>query len=113
MDRHTTNKAKLSLGFTDFIVAPLFTNLVKLLPAGTEAIASMAQNRKKYSAMYESEMKANKTLHKDKLRLELKAAQRRTTLFNKMKRRASLVDSPTNSDGPPGIRLSKSFSPRV
>lgn len=85
MDRATTNKAKLSLGFIDFIVAPLFTNLVKLFPAGSEAIESMARNRQKYQDAYEAS-RDDKLLVKEKEGLE-----RRQTMFNKFKRRASTV----------------------
>jgi high affinity cGMP-specific 3',5'-cyclic phosphodiesterase 9 len=88
MDRDTTNKAKLSLGFIDFIVAPLFTNVVKLLPAGSVAIESMASNREKYSKLYQASLAKNE---KDMPDEEKEGMKRRQTMFNNFKRRASMV----------------------
>ena len=108
MDRVTTNKAKMSLGFIDFIVAPLFTNVVKLLPAGSEAIESMASNREKYQQLYQASIAKNKTDMPDE---EKEGLKRRQTMFNNFKRRASMVPvedeegvgDDSNISKPPGL----------
>ena len=104
MDRETTNKAKMSLGFIDFIVAPLFTNVVKLLPAGSEAIESMASNRAKYQQLYEASIAKNETDMPDK---EKEGLKRRQTMFNQFKRRASMAPIEEGDDDamskPPGL----------
>ena len=104
MDKETTNKAKMSLGFIDFIVAPLFTNVVKLLPAGSEAIESMASNRAKYQQLYEASIAKNETDMPDK---EKEGLKRRQTMFNQFKRRASMAPIEEGDDDamskPPGL----------
>eukprot|EP00939_MAST-03C_sp_MAST-3C-sp1_P001749 g1749.t1 len=96
MDRRTTNTAKLSLGFIDFIVAPLFTNLAKLLPAGSEAVGHMASNRERYSNMYEQSLKKSESDKKAKTK-EMDNLERRKTMFNKFQRRVSIRHPPPES----------------
>lgn len=45
MDRNNTDQPKMSLGFIDYMVAPIFTSLKKVIPEIQECLDQLAKNR--------------------------------------------------------------------
>lgn len=56
MDRETTSQSQMSLNFIDFIVAPVFLQLVGLMPGVWSICETMAANRKKWEQELESKL---------------------------------------------------------
>ncbi len=45
MDRNNTDQPKMSLGFIDYMVLPMFTALRKVIPELNEAVEQLHKNR--------------------------------------------------------------------
>ncbi len=50
-DRHTTDQDELSINFTDFIVAPFYFSITKLLPAAMKACCLLEDNRNAWNTL--------------------------------------------------------------
>ena len=56
MDRETTSRSMSQVNFIEFIVGPLYLNLVKLLPELSELAISLLNNRKTWGDLYTEEL---------------------------------------------------------
>ncbi|QDZ24568.1 3',5'-cyclic-nucleotide phosphodiesterase [Chloropicon primus] len=56
MDRETTSRAMSQVNFIEFIVGPLYLNLVKILPELSELAITLLNNRKTWGDMYIEEV---------------------------------------------------------
>jgi hypothetical protein len=51
MDRENNNLPKMQIGFADFFVVPLFTSLLKILPATLPLVDQLHLNRKTWDKL--------------------------------------------------------------
>eukprot|EP01031_Cornospumella_fuschlensis_P034320 gene34320-41535_t len=58
-DRLTTNQDELSINFTDFIVAPFYFSITKLLPRVMKACRYLEDNRDRWDSMLKQRLQAN------------------------------------------------------
>ena len=84
MDRATTNQAKMSLGFIDFIVAPLFIALTNLLPEACQVCSEIDQNRTHWHSILNLALSESTTLGQDEKHASIRQWNRRNTAFNKI-----------------------------
>lgn len=83
-DRNSTNQDELSINFTDFIVAPFFFSITKLLPKAIKACRSLEDNRNSWNNLLTNRL--NSTQEESKVdEIIVKWESRKAAFTEKMK----------------------------
>jgi len=85
-DRTNTDQSSLSIGFIDFIVAPIFVSLRNLLPEVRVCCNHIRDNRKKWAAIYIDQIRCGQgplasKWNEEQRAAEIERATRRTETF--------------------------------
>ena len=83
-DRASTSQAKNAMGFTDFIVMPLFVQLAQAIPSMRVAVDTLATNRARWAALYELEIGGDSRTNAAEKLKQAEGMKRRSTIFQKL-----------------------------